>query len=87
MLRNIAKVIATGFAIESFSLLAGCASGDGEQALSGILQGIGLCLLNGSLLGVFPLRAPIDPHQSPKVLCRAKAACGFRTGRRGSQCG
>lgn len=41
MLRDIAKVIATGFAIESFFLLSGCANGDGGQVLSGILQGIG----------------------------------------------
>ena len=41
MLRDIAKVIATGFAIVRSFLLDGCASGDGGQVGSGILHGIG----------------------------------------------
>ena len=41
MMNNRVKLIVFVMIIASFLLLAGCASGDGGQVLSGILQGIG----------------------------------------------
>ena len=45
MRKDFLKVVAMGFAIVISLLLAGCASGDGGQVLSGVLMGIGQGLL------------------------------------------